>query len=62
MCIRDSTINGEYTTLATELAFTRAELAEVARNGWEVSAVHPSLREQMLAEIDRWAKPGEGGR
>ena len=43
----------EYQALADELTFTSAELAQVARNGWEVADVPVALRKAMLAEIDR---------
>ncbi len=48
-----NTITEEYEALATELTFTRAELAQVARNGWEVADVSAALREGMIKEIDR---------
>lgn len=43
----------EYTALALELNFTRAELAQVARNGWAVAAVPAEVRNAALAEIER---------
>ena len=43
----------EYTALALELNFTRAELAQVARNGWAVAEVSTHVRNAALAEIDR---------
>ena len=48
-----NTVNDEYEALATGLNFTRAELAQVARNGWAVASVSPATRTAMLAEIDR---------
>ncbi len=48
-----NTINGEYMALARELAFTRQELAQLARNGWLVADIAPGVRKQMLLEIDR---------
>jgi adenosine deaminase len=48
-----NTVNDEYAALAGELGFTRAELAQLARNGWRVADVEPSVRAQALAEIDR---------
>jgi adenosine deaminase len=48
-----NTINEEYETLASELTFTRAELAQVAKNGWEIADVPAAERKQHLAEIDR---------
>jgi adenosine deaminase len=47
-----NTVNDEYGALANELTFTRAELAQVARNGWEVADVTPAVRKTMLREID----------
>lgn len=52
LCFANS-INEEYTALALELNFTRAELAQVARNGWEVADVPAESRGAALAEIDR---------
>jgi adenosine deaminase len=48
-----NTLTEEYESLARELGFTRAELAQVASNGWEVADVPPALRRQMLDEIRR---------
>lgn len=48
-----NTINEEYETLAGELTFTRAELAQVARNGWKVADISSETREKTLGEIDR---------
>ncbi len=50
-----NTVNEEYETLANELTFTRAELAQVARNGWVVADVPGATRNAMLTEIDRIA-------
>ncbi|MCX6955390.1 MAG: adenosine deaminase [Verrucomicrobia bacterium] len=47
-----NTVNDEYTALALDLNFTRAELAQVARNGWAVADVPETVRNAMLAEID----------
>lgn len=55
LCFANS-LNEEYTALALELNFTRAELAQVARNGWEVADVSPAVRAAAIAEIDRLAK------
>jgi len=49
-------LNDEYAALAAELSFTRAELAQVARNGWQVADVPPAARQAALDEIDRRAK------
>ena len=58
LCFANSLVE-EYATLALELNFTSAELAQVARNGWEVADVPAVMRQGMLAEIDRLANgPG----
>ncbi len=43
----------EYTALAHEAGFSRAELAQVARNGWAVASVPEAERRLRLSEIDR---------
>lgn len=43
----------EYAGLANELAFSPAELALVARNGFEVSSLPVEVRTRHLAEIDQ---------
>jgi adenosine deaminase len=48
-----NTLNGEYAALAAEGGFSRAELAQLARNGWAVADVVPATRSAMTAEIDR---------
>jgi len=48
-----NTVNDEYAALAAELNFTRAELARVATNGWEVASVEPGVRAQAVREIAR---------
>lgn len=50
-----NTLNGEFLALATEAGFTRAELARLVRNGWEVADVPAATRAAMFAEIDRLA-------
>jgi adenosine deaminase len=47
-----NTLNDEYAMLAKELGFTRAELAQVARNGWEVAQVDDVQRRAAFAAID----------
>ena len=54
LCFANS-ITEEYETLAGDLAFTRAELAKVARNGWEIADVGADTRKAMLTQIDRIA-------
>lgn len=48
-----NTINEEYETLVNELAFTRTELAQIARTGWEIADVPAATRKAMIAEIER---------
>jgi adenine deaminase len=48
-----NTLTEEYCALAGEGGFSRAELAQVARNGWAVADVGESERRLRLAEIDR---------
>jgi len=52
LCFANTLIE-EYETLATELSFTRAELAQVAKNGWDVADVPREQRHAMQTEIDR---------
>lgn len=54
LCFANS-IAEEYETLARELTFTPAELAQVARNGWEVADVSPAVRDAALDTIKRVA-------
>lgn len=46
-----NTVNDEYAALAGELDFTRAELAQVARNGWTVADVPAAERARREGEI-----------
>ncbi|AHF92458.1 adenosine deaminase [Opitutaceae bacterium TAV5] len=48
-----NTVCDEYAALAAEAGFTRAELARLARHGWEVADVPATMREQALREIAR---------
>jgi adenosine deaminase len=48
-----NTLTEEYTALALEGGFSRAELAQVARNGWAVADIDPARKRAHLAEIDR---------
>jgi adenosine deaminase len=50
-----NTLTDEYAALAREGGFTRAELAQVARNGWAVADVPEADRRRWTAEIDRLA-------
>jgi len=44
-------VRDEYAALAGEAGFSRTELAELARSGWEVADVPPARRAAALAEI-----------
>jgi adenosine deaminase len=48
-----NTVNDEYLALGTEGGFSRRELADLARAGWEVATVTPEFRQRQLAEIER---------
>ncbi len=48
-----NTITDEYIALAERGGFNRAELAQIARNGWLVADVPATTRAAMLAEINR---------
>jgi adenosine deaminase len=48
-----NSVTEEYEALATQGGFTRAELAQVARNGWAVADIGGTERSAWLAEIDR---------
>jgi len=50
-----NSVSDEYAALAHELAFSRSELAQVARNGWAVASVSDDLRRNAIEEIDRLA-------
>lgn len=52
LCFANS-ITEEYEALAAELTFTRTELAQVARNGWEVADVPAETRKRMIEAIAR---------
>lgn len=45
----------EYLALVNELSFTKAELAQIARNGWAVADVSAATKKQAIATIDRLA-------
>ncbi len=57
-----NTLLEEYEALAGEAGFTAAELAQVARNGWEVAEVPAAVRAARLAEIDRLLAAEESGK
>jgi adenosine deaminase len=52
-----NTLSGEYAALAAEAGFSRAELAQVARNGWAVAGIPAADKLAHLAEIDRLVAP-----
>jgi adenosine deaminase len=52
LCFANS-LTDEYAALAGQGGFTRAELAQVARNGWKVAGVPGVEKARWLAEIDR---------
>ncbi len=52
LCFANS-VTEEYETLAGELTFTRAELGQLARNGWDIADVPAAVRKAKLAEIDK---------
>jgi adenosine deaminase len=52
-----NTVTDEYQALAAEAGFTRAELAQVARNGWAVADVGEAGRRARMAEIDALGRP-----
>ena len=47
-----NTLTDEYVALAEEGAYSRQELAQLARNGWEVAQIPEAMRKARLAEID----------
>lgn len=51
-----NSVNDEYQALAEELDFSRAELAQVARNGWEVADVSSAVKQKNLAAITALAR------
>jgi adenosine deaminase len=52
LCFANS-LTEEYESLAQELTFTRTELADLARNGWEVADVSGTTRDSMISEIEK---------
>ena len=52
LCFANS-LTEEYAALANELTFTRTELGQVARSGWEVADIPVEQRKEMLGIIDR---------
>ncbi|MDF9828263.1 adenosine deaminase [Ereboglobus sp. PH5-10] len=52
----NNTLTDEYAALASEAKFTKPELAQLARNGFEVAQISETKRRRHLAEIDALAK------
>lgn len=52
LCFANS-LTEEYEALVADLTFSRADLAQVAGNGWEVADVSPEVRAKMIADIKR---------
>lgn len=50
-----NSVNDEYLALANELNFTRAELAQLARNGFEVALLPAAQKQRFITEIDQLA-------
>jgi len=46
-------VSDDYAPLALEADFTPSELAQIARNGWDVADVTDEERQVRVAEIDR---------
>ena len=47
-----NTVTQEYEALASDLDFSRGELAQVAKNGFEVASVDRATRAKWLSEVD----------
>lgn len=50
-----NSVNDEYLALANELNFTREELAQVARNGFEVALLPRATKQRWITEINHLA-------
>lgn len=46
-------VSDDYEALAWDGGFTRNELAQLARNGWEVADVSAEQKQRAIAEVDR---------
>jgi adenosine deaminase len=51
-----NSVNDEYEALADQVGFSREELAQVARNGWEAADISLETRRTKIAEIERLLK------
>lgn len=47
-----NTVTQEYEALASDLGFSRSELGQLAKNGFEVAQVDASTRQRWMAEVD----------
>jgi adenosine deaminase len=47
-----NTVTDEYSALASELNFTKKELAQIARNGFKIAQLDEAKRQQIFDEID----------
>ena len=54
-----NTLTDEYIALATEMQFSPGQLAQVARNGFEVALMDEADRAACLAALDSMAGSGE---
>ena len=53
-----NTLTDEYEALAEHLAFTTAELSQIAKNGFEVADIEDDLRNQAIIDIDQLVSAG----
>jgi adenine deaminase len=53
-----NTLSEEYAALAMDLGFTRRELVQIARNGFEVATMDAATRQAIFAELDRLSVSG----
>lgn len=60
LCFGNSVCD-EYLALAREGGYSRADLARLARNGWEVADVPAEIRRAMIAEIESVERAQGGG-
>lgn len=51
-----NTLEDEYAALATQRGFSRSELVQLARHGFEVALVSPTQRQTWLAELEAAAR------
>lgn len=52
----DNRVGDEYLAVAQANSFTRKELAQLAKNGWEIATVSAAVRKHACDEIDRIVK------